>query len=160
MAALNVPLKIAGYAGVFAVLGAAFGALTCAKNDLDEPDKRHRSIRVLEKFDGELVHMVLTISKMNDRHAKQFFAMHRALVRLITLETNLGVGQFPKRVDWPHVAALYSYEIEKQGNYLKSHASTYEEGEQIVEHIDTIVKLSKDLAHNVALTNDQIHLES
>lgn len=153
-------LKIAAFAGGFAVLGAAFGALNCAKAELDNPEKRHRSIRILEKYDGELLHMVRTISKMNDRHAKQFFDMHQALTRLITLETNLGTAHFPKRNDWPHTAFLYKCRIEEAGNHLKLYTADYDDPEELTEFIDNIVKLAGDLVHNVNLTSDQLRFES
>ena len=151
--------KVIGFGIAGLLTGLGFGAIASMKGSLDsENRKQHSSLQILEDYDPELLKNFLELSVMQDRHADNFAKMHRALVRLLTIE--LYANELPKRADWPRTAHAYAREIDKRCDRMMEHVDDYDEADNLETYLNQIKSIAADLTHNALVTSNQQFLSN
>ena len=138
-----------GGAGLAAGLGVC--GLTMVDSALEKRYSDRDPLEILKQYDMELFDIFIRLTHLREKHRKSFAAMQKSLVRLLTLELHFD-RLAPKRTDWPRVASGYMYDVERSCAKLAEFGSK--------EDLDRIVKVAKDIAHNIDIGWSDKYLHS
>jgi len=149
--------KILSFAAAAAVGGAVIGGMSSLNDEMEENAPRHRYFRAIEKYNGELVPIILDVGIMKDRYAIAFFKMHKALVQLLDILHNLRDPKFPRALSWTHTASSYNYDVDVHADVLLTHIREYPEHEAMLRtNLTTIKKVAEQLNKNIGELNDEV----
>jgi hypothetical protein len=143
----KVPWPQIGKFALFGGTGMAVGLGVCGLTMVDSALERKYSdkdpLEILKQYDMELFDTFLKLTPMREKDPRTFATMQKSLVRLLTLELHFD-RVASKRTDWPRVASSYVYDVERACETLARLGSK--------DELDRIVKVAKDIAHNVDLS--------
>lgn len=155
---MSALFKIFSFAATAAVGGALVGGMASLNDGLEDNAPRHRDFRSIEKYNGELVSIILDVGIMKDRFAPSYFAMHKALVKLLDIFRHLRHPNFPKKLSWTAVASSYNFDVDQHADLLLAHIKEYPEHEAMLrKNITTIKNVAKQVNANIGELNDEIH---
>jgi len=135
-------------------VGAAAGLLSWANGDLSTASRQHRDIRVLERYDGELVHIFTEVGVMKDEHAKSFFLLVDSTRNLLQLSRGLD-----RLVEDPEVnpasitfaATSFQQDVQSCADDLLFHVHKFpRHAAALRKHLDTIKEVAKTVAQECA----------
>ena len=143
---------------VSALVVGGLTAMSSATGEKDGgPNKNEKNVlQILEDYDSELVHVFLEVSCLRDDDKEVFTNMHRALVRLLTLE--MYMAQLPERSDWPRTAFRYASAVQRHCAALSEHAARHAHAEVLNGHLKYIAQLAHDLSFNVKISCTRAHV--
>jgi hypothetical protein len=148
--------KMAGFGLVGMLSGVVVASVTSANETLDKNSSRHRDFQLLENYNTELVNIFLEVGLMRDRYAPSVYAMHHALIQLLTMSQFL--DRLPPLMSWSQTASSYHYDVDTHADMLLMHVQEYVEKEgSLREHLNCIKKVAAEVSKAVAGRNDIIH---
>ena len=136
--------RVFAYAAAAMVGGAALGAVSAMNEDVQKRSCTHDDFRTLEDYNPELTSIFLRVSSTAAfKHPHTFYALHKAIVRLLTLSKYLDDLMGHQR-DWATVATRCVSDAHLHVNVLLAHAHEFEQNEatQLREDLDVIKKVA------------------
>ncbi len=135
---------------VSALVVGGISAMSTATGDGTQGASKEKNVlQILEDYDSELVHVFLQVSCLRDDDKETFTHMHRALVRLLTME--MYMSQLPEREDWPRTAFRYASAVQRHCSTLSQHTEKYANAAALNDHLKYIAQLAHDLSFNVKM---------
>lgn len=150
-------LEVIGFGVAGLVAGASLGGIKVMSAVIEHETVQQKDIlKILKDYDSELVQTFLAVSclRMDDRAA--FTGMHRALVRLLTME--MYMSELQPRDDWPRTAFKYAEDMEKHCETLSNYTERYPNQEVLEQHLGYLKQLANDLAFNVKMSANRVHM--
>jgi hypothetical protein len=149
-----------------AVLGGVIGGVVMQNTEMAQMDVRNtdhgEGVFARAQDNDRLLRLVVDLSVLRKKAAKDFNEMHRKLGRLLHLEENLAV--VPKRASWTQVATFYSLDVRDACKRLVKHIvkemkcdkHAYPKAMEFVEALKKIATQAKDSAYNIEQNNLQL----
>ena len=138
-----------GVPGIVSAL--VVGGLTVMSNagGGGDTEKQKNVLQILQDYDSELVHVFLEVSCLRNNDKAAFTHMHRALVRLLTMEMHM--SSLPEREDWPFTAFTYAMHVQEHCATLGEYTGRYDNADVLNDHLQYLVKLARDLSFNAKM---------
>ena len=135
-------------------VGAAAGLLSWANDDLATASRQHRDFRILERYDGELVHIFTEVGVMKEQHPTSFFKLVDATRNLLLLSRGLDRLVADPEVNAASItfaATSFQQDVHSCATELLVHVHKFERhASTLRKHLDTIKEVAKTVAQECA----------
>ena len=135
-------------------VGTAIGLLSLGNTNLAKENRRHRDVRVLENYDGELAQILTDVSVMKDTYSEHFFGLVKSLTDLLRLSNRLDTIANDPDVAIASItfaATQYQHQVQEHAGELLEHVHEFERHAALLKkNIGVIQEVAKTVAEECA----------